>query len=93
VPEGAKPEDFPYDPSTIQKWSMVHEPDQVSEYLMQQNKIHFGQAHGSPFTVQPLDKLDWAASTPESEAIIQHQNRKQSLMASYPLPSNMKTHT
>jgi hypothetical protein len=26
VPEGAKPEDFPYDPSMIQKWSMVHGP-------------------------------------------------------------------
>jgi hypothetical protein len=71
---------------------------------MQWNKIHFGQAHGLPFTVQPLDKLDWAASTPESEAIIngiipvsiQHENpyvnRILQVIAKEPTLTEIDTH-
>jgi hypothetical protein len=70
VPEGARPEDFPYNPSMIQRWSMVHEPNQVQKYLMQRNKTHFAQAHGSPFTVYPLNNLDWAATSEMATALI-----------------------
>jgi hypothetical protein len=70
VPEGAQPEDFPYNPSTVRGWSMVHEPRKVEKYLMQRNKTHFGQAHGSPFTVHLLNQLDWAATSEPAEELI-----------------------
>jgi hypothetical protein len=41
---------------------------------MLRNRIHFGQAHGTPFTCSPLQQdIDWAASTPEAEQVLQGQ--------------------
>eukprot|EP00957_Ditylum_brightwellii_P053409 4047771-Ditylum_brightwellii.AAC.1 len=34
-------------------------------------KCHFGQAHGTPFTISPLSQyLDWAGNLPDSEAVL-----------------------
>jgi hypothetical protein len=71
VPENFQPENYPYDPSKIQKWSMVHEPEQVKKYITLRNISHFAQAQGSPFTVPPLNNINWAADDPVSEEILQ----------------------
>eukprot|EP00957_Ditylum_brightwellii_P089733 6834240-Ditylum_brightwellii.AAC.1 len=37
-----------------------------------QNRSHFGQAHGTPFTVPPLSQcFDWSANSPISELVLQ----------------------
>jgi hypothetical protein len=35
--------------------------------------VHFSQAHGTPFTVEPLSKLDWNASCSEAENLLHGQ--------------------
>ena len=36
--------------------------------------MHFGQAHGTPFTCSPLQQdIDWSASTPEAEQMLHGQ--------------------
>jgi hypothetical protein len=71
VPENFQPENYPYDPANTQTWSMVHEPEKVQKYINLRNITHFAQAHGSPFTIAPLDKIKWAADDPVSEALLQ----------------------
>jgi hypothetical protein len=71
VPENFQPEDYPYDPATTQTWSMVHEPEKVQKYITRRNITHFAQAHGSPFTIAPLDTIKWAADDPISDELLQ----------------------
>jgi hypothetical protein len=33
--------------------------------------IHFGQAQGTPFTIQPLAKIGWQANSPTSKELLQ----------------------
>ena len=41
-------------------------------YLRLRNRLHFGQAEGTPFTVPPLRELvDWEASTKTSDLILE----------------------
>jgi hypothetical protein len=42
------------DPKTCTQWKVVDVPSEVLEVLQKRNRIHFGQAHGTPFTVKPL---------------------------------------
>jgi hypothetical protein len=73
VPENFQPENYPYEPKNVKNWSMIHEPDKVEKYLMLRNITHFGQAHGSPFTVPPLDEIKWSADDTLSESLINGQ--------------------
>jgi hypothetical protein len=52
---------------------MVHDQQKLQEFLIKRNKVHFNQAHGTPFTVEPLDKLDWSACSNESESLLKGQ--------------------
>jgi hypothetical protein len=70
VPKNFQPENYPYNPATTQTWSMIHKPDKVQKYINLRNITHFAQAHGSPFTIAPLDKIQWAADDPISEALL-----------------------
>jgi hypothetical protein len=49
---------------------MVHEHSELQQYLLQRNKKHFSQAHGTPFTIPPLNQLNWGADDPLSEKIL-----------------------
>jgi hypothetical protein len=49
---------------------MVHEPEQVKKYITLRNITHFAQAHGSPFTVPPLNNIKWAADDTMSESLL-----------------------
>jgi hypothetical protein len=59
------------DPKLATEWRTITDPFEIEYYLMLRNRMHFGQAQGTPFTVPPLaDQLDWKASTPTAEAIL-----------------------
>jgi hypothetical protein len=49
---------------------MVHDHKLLQRYLLERNKNHFGQAHGTPFTLPPLNKLDWTASSQQAESLL-----------------------
>ena len=60
------------DPKTCKDWRLVTHPSEIESYLMLRNRLHFGQAQGTPFTVPPLqDDFDWMASTHEADDILQ----------------------
>jgi hypothetical protein len=60
------------DPKKATSWRTVDLPDEIVYYLLTRNRLHFGQAKGTPFT-QPqfTQKLDWAASTETAELILE----------------------
>jgi hypothetical protein len=64
------------DPKSIahddSKWRTVKLPANIMHYLRLRNRLHFGQAQGTPFTVPPLQELvDWEASSKTSDLIIE----------------------
>jgi hypothetical protein len=60
------------DPKTATEWRTVDLPDEIVYYLLTRNRLHFGQAKGTPFT-EPIftHHLDWAASTETAELILE----------------------
>ena len=42
------------DPKTCTEWRLVDIPNEVLSQLQRRNQLHFGKAHGTPFTVPPL---------------------------------------
>jgi hypothetical protein len=54
----------------ITNWEMIHDQDCLKECLLQQNMTHFGQAHGTPYTIQPLNRLDWNSTSQEAESLL-----------------------
>ena len=59
------------DPKTAVRWKTVEDPRKIEMYLMLRNYLHFGQAFGTPFTVDPLrTQIDWTATTPEATQIL-----------------------
>jgi hypothetical protein len=59
VPKDFQAEQYPYKPTEVSKWEPVHEHEILQKFVQQCNIIHFSQAHGSPFTQPPLNRLDW----------------------------------
>lgn len=58
-------------PKTCQEWKTVDTPKEMLQYLLKRNKMHFGQAQGTPFTVEPLSVMfDWAANTATAELVL-----------------------
>jgi len=39
------------------QWETIHDMKQKEQHLLQQSRKHFSQAHGTPFTVEPLKTL------------------------------------
>jgi hypothetical protein len=71
VPKDFQPEQYPYEPSEINEWEPVHEHEILQDFIQKRNITHFGQAHGTPFTQPPLNKLDWQAESIEAKEILQ----------------------
>lgn len=62
------------DPKMATEWKTITEPQDVEQYLLMRNRIHFGQAQGTPFTVSPLsDDFDWGATTEKAESLLNGQ--------------------
>ncbi|KAI2496877.1 hypothetical protein MHU86_17624 [Fragilaria crotonensis] len=45
------------DPKTCTQWTQVDIPSEIVRHLQERNRKHFGQAHGTPFTIPPLSTL------------------------------------
>jgi hypothetical protein len=54
------------------QWRTIDVPDEVERLLLARNRErHFGQAHGTPFTVEPLSQLiDWSAASSTSDLVL-----------------------
>jgi hypothetical protein len=70
VPENFSIDQFPYEPSSIQNWEAIHDQDLVQRYIQQRNLIHFGQAHGTPFTSPPLQEINWQSNSKAAQEIL-----------------------
>jgi hypothetical protein len=52
------------DPKTCIEWTTITEPDEIEFFLQLQNRLHFGQANGTPFTREPFSSyIPWPADT------------------------------
>jgi enamine deaminase RidA (YjgF/YER057c/UK114 family) len=71
VPKDFQVEQYPYEPTEVSEWEPIHEHEILQKFVQQRNIIHFGQAHGSPFTQPPLNRLDWQAESIEAKEILQ----------------------
>ena len=59
------------DPKECTDWREVTTPTEIEYYLLLRNRLHFGQAYGTPFTTSPLtDEFDWAATSKEAEEVL-----------------------
>jgi hypothetical protein len=63
-------QDLP-DPKTATTWKTIDLPDKIVYYLLTRNRLHFGQAAGTPFTTPQFTRhIDWQASTDSAEVIL-----------------------
>eukprot|EP00957_Ditylum_brightwellii_P207545 15353454-Ditylum_brightwellii.AAC.1 len=59
------------DPKKSSTWRKLELPEEILHYLKACNRHHFGQAHGTPFTVPPLSQIfDWAANSAISKLVL-----------------------
>ena len=59
------------DPKTCTEWKMIDIPTEILHHLQQRNRRHFGQAHGTPFTIPPLsDDLGFTSDTHHGSMIL-----------------------
>jgi hypothetical protein len=70
VPNNFTADKYPYDPEKTEEWEIIHEHDELQQYIQIRNIQHFGQAHGTPFTKPPLAALTWKADTIEANEIM-----------------------
>jgi hypothetical protein len=70
VPKDFKADQYPYEPNESTEWEPVHDHEILQEFIQKRNIIHFGQAHGSPFTQPPMNRLDWQADSFEAKEIL-----------------------
>jgi hypothetical protein len=58
-------------PLIYRQWRTIDVPDKVESLLLGRNRGHFGQAHGTPFTIAPLSQLiDWGAASAASDLVL-----------------------
>jgi hypothetical protein len=91
TPEGIEPHEYPYKPEQINDWSMIHDHKLVQQFLLQRNVKHFGQAHGTPFTIPPLTALDWGACSPTAQQLL-HGEIQQSMLTTNHYVNAVLTH-
>ncbi len=59
------------DPKSCTEWTTVDVPEEIVRCLQQRNRIHFTQAHGTPFTVPLLsDHLGFCGDGVQSDHIL-----------------------
>jgi hypothetical protein len=58
-------------PKDCSEWVTIDAPTEVVEKLRDRNRKHFGQAHGTPFTIPPLSEdLDFHGATSSADMIL-----------------------
>jgi hypothetical protein len=59
------------DPKTCTEWKLIDIPSEVLCHLQARNQRHFGQAHGTPFTVSPLQEdFGYCGNTPATTRLL-----------------------
>ncbi len=59
------------DPKSCTDWRVIDVPSEIVEHLQKRNQQHFGQAHGTPFTVNPLaSDFGFNGDTLASDAVL-----------------------
>jgi hypothetical protein len=59
------------DPKKATEWKTVDLPEEIVYYLLTRNRLHFGQAQGTPCTTPSFTRsINWQASTDTSELIL-----------------------
>eukprot|EP00957_Ditylum_brightwellii_P116667 8899492-Ditylum_brightwellii.AAC.1 len=59
-------------PKNAEYWKTVETPKEIATYLKLQNRLQFGQAYGTLFTMPPLSvEFDWAANSVTSELVLE----------------------
>jgi hypothetical protein len=71
IPKDVQLDQYPYEPTEINEWEPVQEHEMLQEFIQKRNIIHFGQAHGTPFTQPPLNKMDWHAESIAAKEVLQ----------------------
>jgi hypothetical protein len=61
---------IPADNNSKNEWQTVTQPERIQELLNYRNIHHFGMAQGTPFTQEPLTRLNWEADSLEAEQLI-----------------------
>jgi hypothetical protein len=57
----------------IKNWEMIYDQQHLQDFLVKRNTVHFSQAHGTPFTMPPLNKLGWNSCSDEAEQLLSGQ--------------------
>jgi hypothetical protein len=58
--------------SIIVPGGRIYDQGQITDVLIERNQKHFGQAHGTPFTVPPLSNWDgWHGTSEWGDAVLQ----------------------
>ena len=58
-------------PKTASDWITVTTPATIEAFLQARNQKHFGQAEGTPLTLEPLKtQLDWSARSATAELVL-----------------------
>lgn len=53
------------------KWRSIFDQEEIVARLMDRNKTHFGQAHGTPFTIGTLRGLfEWSGNTENGDRVV-----------------------
>ena len=65
------PENPEENPKTCKRWRLVQDPEEIKRLLQDRNKRHFGQAQGTPFTMNPLAQgLDFTGTSAMADKIL-----------------------
>ena len=65
------PQDETMDPKQCTEWKVIDVPTEIVRHLQQRNRKHFGQAHGTPFTIPPLsDQLGFSGDGEAANEIL-----------------------
>jgi hypothetical protein len=70
VPKDFQADQYPYNSDAVGDCEPIHDADAMQLMIQRRNIIHFGQAQGTPFTIPPLDKLNWEATSIEAEELL-----------------------
>jgi hypothetical protein len=68
------------DPKTCTEWQTIDVPDEIVMHLQSRNRKHFGQADGTPFTIDALfHDLGFCGDGPGTDDILKGQYQQHSL--------------
>ena len=64
VPSDGKP------PKEAMEWTRISDPDEVETNILDRNRLHFGQGHGTPFTTGNLGTIPFCGTGPLADSIL-----------------------